>query len=131
MKKYLIIALVLIASIGFSQTNVYFRTNQSIEIDNQKSVVLQHQDMQLSPAVTDMTNTGNDNSAKVAAVTGYILLNSFVITEYCISNKSYKESHPNPAYWQYPGIEENRNPAGMISTIVLSTGLLITVLIAL
>lgn len=134
MKKYLIMIFVLISSISFSQTEVCFRS-----FNQDKSVVIV-QSNELSSVLTGMGNFSNkDNSTKVGVVIGYVLLNSFVITEYCIRNQKWKESNPN--YWsniqnqnQSPGFGypplKKPNSLGMVSTLILSTGLVVTVLIA-
>lgn len=137
MKKYLIILFVLIASIGFSQTEVCFRSN----VDYKSESVVIIQSKELSPVLTNMGSYNNDNSIKMSAMFGYVLLNSFVITEYFISNKSWKEQHPNPMYWNntnhqnhvsgsgYPNIKKP-SPLGMVSTLILSTGLVVTIFIS-
>lgn len=117
-------------------TNVCYRTEQSVVI------VDEPQNIQLSPAVMNIQYSGSQNTnTKIAAVAGYVLLNSFVITEYCISNNSWKKLHPNYEYWNntnhqnqvpgsgYPDVKKP-SPLGMISTAVLSTGLLVTILIS-
>jgi len=116
MKKYLIILFVLIASIGFSQTEVCFRIN----VDYKSESVVIIQSKELSPVLTNMGSyNNNDNSIKKSAMFGYVLLNSFVISEYCISNKTWKEQHV-----------KKPSPLGMVSTLILSTGLVVTIFIS-
>jgi hypothetical protein len=130
MKKILTILLILITSICYTQNivsfdNKYYKTDNSIMFNDYQQTNL------LKPLVT---TSKKDNNIKTAAVIGYILLNSFVVTSYILDNKV-----DNPDYWinphgsnnNYPELDTKRSgTVGMIATTVLSTGLLVTILVS-
>lgn len=132
MKKILTILLVLITtSLCYTQNivsfdNKYYRTDNSIMFNDY------HQTNLSKPLF--ITSKSKDNNIKTAAVVGYILLNSFVVTSYILDNKV-----DNPDYWKnpygsnnnYPELDTKRSGTiGMVATTVLSTGLLVTILVS-
>jgi hypothetical protein len=132
MKKIFTILLVLITSVCLSQNikfydNNYYRTDKSIMLDKPQHVAKLH------PAAYNMTLRSNDDNIKTIAVVSYVLINSFAITTYAIMNDSYKDrNHDDGRNYQpgYPDIDKNLNPIGMISTVVISSGLLVTILVS-
>jgi hypothetical protein len=115
MKKILLLAFVLITTLSYSQNIVFKQPIQT----NQKSLVINNYKPELSTAVTNLYLRDNDNTTKVAAVSGYILLNSIATTTYFIMNESNKINRPN---------SPKLNPTGLIFTTVTSTALLVIII---
>ncbi|MCK9415391.1 hypothetical protein M0Q97_01885 [Candidatus Dojkabacteria bacterium] len=124
MKKILLLAFLLITTLSYSQTFAFKQQEYQINCQRtEKSLIINNYNFELPYTTTNIHIHGKeDNSTKIGAVTGYILLNSIAATTYFIMNDSFKDKQPT----NQP--IKNLNPTGLIFTTVASTALLVIVI---
>lgn len=124
MKKILLLAFLLITTLSYSQTFAFKQQEYQIDCQRtEKSIIINNYNIKLPYTTTNILIHGKeDNSTKIGAVTGYILLNSIAATTYFIMNGSFKDKQPTNQ------TIKNLNPTGLIFTTVASTALLVIII---